>query len=308
MPETSSSLADAEVVVGPSVLLDERLQVLLGRCRARARAAESVGRLPAPRAARLVAVAFGSPAPSTRVRRPRPRTARRTAARASVRVAANGRTTTSQVRVSPSWSTSTPLAPDGRHLPLRFGDGAAQGEISPGRAILTRLLCGSPGAGCRNAPVSAAELEDLHPLVDEDARRRVAGQQHAVEVLGDVDLAARRRHPVSAIGDGSVRATRVEARGEPQRARQAPCARRSCSALSTTENSWPKPEMLSVRPSSRIARLVQRVVKAGEDPLLQRLVEVDEDVAAAHEIELRERRVAARGRAGRRRTGRAPSC
>ena len=50
--------------------------------------------------------------------------------------------------------------------------------------------------------------------------------------------------------------------------------------------------MLSRAAEEQEAGLVQAVVEGRQDPLLQRLVEVDEDVAAAHQIQLGERRVA----------------
>ena len=54
--------------------------------------------------------------------------------------------------------------------------------------------------------------------------------------------------------------------------------------------------------------LVQREVERGKHPLLQLLAEVDEDVAAAHEVKLREGRIGSRDRASRTRTVRARTC
>jgi len=45
-------------------------------------------------------------------------------------------------------------------------------------------------------------------------------------------------------------------------------------------------------PEEEEPRLVQGVVNAGEDSLLKRLAEVDQDVATAHQIHLREGRIA----------------
>ena len=80
-------------------------------------------------------------------------------------------------------------------------------------------------------------------------------------------------------------------RGEAQRAGSAVRAK-ILFALSTTENSWLKPGDVLGAAEQQKARLVQAVVKRRQHALLQRLIEVDEDVAAAHQVQLRERRIA----------------
>ena len=44
-----------------------------------------------------------------------------------------------------------------------------------------------PGRGPEIPPRVADELEDLHPLVDENARWRVSRQEQPIEVPGHVD-------------------------------------------------------------------------------------------------------------------------
>ena len=136
----------------------------------------------------------------------------------------------------------------------------------------------------------AAELEDLHLVVDQDARRGVAGQQHAVEVLGDVHPAANQR-PRVGLRERAFHPPWVEPGGESQRARKRGTREDLVRLVGDREQLGEPGDALGVA-EQQIAGLVQRVVKAGNDPLLQRLIEVDEDVATAHQIQLRERRIA----------------
>ena len=61
--------------------------------------------------------------------------------------------------------------------------------------------------------------------------------------------------------------------------------------LSIARKSGRYPEMFSARPRSEEPGFVQGVVKRLNDSLLQLLIEIDENIPAAHEIEPRERRV-----------------
>ena len=122
-----------------------------------------------------------------------------------------------------------PVPPDGRLSFFAWATVARSAASSPGRAILMTSLCGSPGRGLQERSGLAAELEDLHPLVDEDARRGVAGQQHAVEVLGDVHP-ARGPRPRVGLRDRPVHPTRRRTGARSAGCSEAPCARRSCSS------------------------------------------------------------------------------
>ena len=121
-----------------------------------------------------------------------------------------------------------PVPPDGRHVLLRLGDRRAQRGDQPGTRHLDEVALRVSGRRLQKRPGLAAELEDLHPLVDEDARRRVAGQQHAVEVLGDVDPAANLRPRVGLRGR-AFHPTRDRTGARIAACSAAPCARRSCS-------------------------------------------------------------------------------
>ena len=81
------------------------------------------------------------------------------------------------------------------------------------------------------------------------------------------------------------------ARGEPQRARSRRPREDLVRLVDDREQLAEAGDALGATEQQK-AGLVQRVVKRRDDPLLERLIEIDEDVAAAHEIQLRKRRVA----------------
>ena len=249
VPRDQLLVGRAEIVVRPPVLLDERLQILLRRHQL----------VLEPRKPPVLLRRLGRAA-SRRPSRPWARTLAVGRDRLfeqhdeerllHVRVAREREHHEVARPRQPVLVDLHPVPPDGRHVFLRLGDRRAQRGDQPGTRHLDDVALRVSGRRLQKRSGLAAELEDLHPLVDEDARRGVARQQHAVEVLGDVDPAANLR-PRVGLRDGAFHPTR-----DRTGARSAACSRSAVRAkilfaLSTTENSWAKPEMLSVWPSSR---------------------------------------------------------
>jgi hypothetical protein len=146
------------------------------------------------------------------------------------------------------------------------------------------------GRGLEIPPRVADKLQDLHPLIDENARRRVARQEQPIEVPGHVDVAHGRRRAGGGACSGGDR-MHLGPGSEVERAhRRGPdedlvvlvdrgeVLSEAGEALRAAKEKEPTPP--------------QRVVQGRKDPTLERQSEVDEYVPAGHEIELRERRVA----------------
>ena len=143
----------AEIVIGASVLLDESLQVLLGRSELVLQA-----RNPSVIFFRLLGHASSGggclrrPGAVTRVRE-RVLEQHDEQRLGQARIAAERKDEKVAPLREPVSVDLHPAAPDGRHPLFASATALRKAEISPGRAIMATSLRGAPGAICRNAPV-----------------------------------------------------------------------------------------------------------------------------------------------------------
>ena len=224
--ETSSSLADGELFVGAAVLLDQRLEVFLRRRPARAparRRAWASLLLRRPRG--LLTAAFprsvqGASSNSTTKRR----SSRRGAPRRGPRRCHTG-----------AWRhpapTCTPLAHRLGALLRACESATRSGASSPSRAILRRLCSRLSRRGLEVGAGVPAELEDLQPLVDDDARAARTGSRAGDRSLRRIEAGRRRARRQARPLAGFSASCRSSC--EAELAGAAPLARRSCCALST---------------------------------------------------------------------------
>src|SRR6266446_1682993 len=137
---------------------------------------------------------------------------------------------------------------------------------------------------------SPIELENFQLLVDDDARRDVAGNEQALDVLRHVETRPQESRRAAV---GRLLGARLDFQSgrKPDRA-VGSRAREDLGGLVHDGEELAEPRYAFAVPEEEEPRLVQGVVNAGEDSLLKRFAEVDQDVATAHQIHLREGRIA----------------
>ncbi len=155
------------------------------------------------------------------------------------------------------------------------------------------IVLRSSRRGPQVGPRLALDLQDLHPLVHNDSRRRMASREQSKSGRHDGPT-----QPIPVVARRIVRARRRRigpARLGPSRkvkraGHRGPREDLGSSVDRVEELLEPGDALRSAEEQE--ARLTQGIVERGDDPLLERGVEVDENVAAADEIDMRERGVA----------------
>ena len=147
----------------------------------------------------------------------------------------------------------------------------------------------SPGAGSRNAPGLAAELDDLQVGVDHHARRRIALEDGAAHLalehlLGRRSVAVAR--PAARQAGGRV----IDRERHRRRSRAVLLAVDAQLLVDQREQVALRADGLGLAEHQEAVRL-ERVVEHREQLPLQLRVQVDEDVAAEDQVEPRERRI-----------------
>ena len=145
--------------------------------------------------------------------------------------------------------------------------------------------------GCR----VAAELDDAVLGIDRDSRRRKLGQQGLVGLLTDAGVAFCRHEALCPRRGACAGRLLVAVDGPADRggrsATDEASLRKTLCFLSTVSNSCAAPADRLRAAEHQIALRHQAVVQAGDDAALQGGTEVDEQVAAAHQVEPGEGRI-----------------
>jgi hypothetical protein len=139
------------------------------------------------------------------------------------------------------------------------------------------------------------ELEDVEVRVDEDARRRVPRQQDPVRLALELDrlgagLAIRRYGGEDGSGRSSARARGRAAPGQQDAGRAPHLHVQLELAVLGLEELPARPHALR-RAEPEDALGLERIVQDRHDALLQRRLQVDQQVPAADQVHPRERRV-----------------
>ena len=155
-----------------------------------------------------------------------------------------------------------PFLADGGRALLRGGERRAERGDEAHARHLEQVVLRLPRRRLEVRAGPPPELEDVHPVVDDDAGRPVAGEEHAVGVRREVS-----RRAAGARSGPRRWATGAAAGSRPCAAGSAPpCARTTLFARSTGEKRRANPVMFSLRPEQEEAGLVQRVVERRDAP------------------------------------------
>jgi hypothetical protein len=153
-----------------------------------------------------------------------------------------------------------------------------------------------PRGRLQEGPRTAAELDDVEVLVDEDPWWREALEEDAVRLV----LGQPRAGPVLSAGGrgkGGRARRRIRMRGQAQRVFDRPLRVDLVLLVHEREEVGLRPDRLGV-PEHEVAAGPQGVVEHRDEPPLQGHVHVDEHVAAEDQVQLREGRVARQVLAG----------
>ena len=128
-----------------------------------------------------------------------------------------------------------------------------------------------------------AKLQDIEVFVDEHARRRVAREQDVVDIALDIERRAQKR------GLLPWQPPELAGRGKRQRRTHAGLAGVDpCLGVDRGEQRVEVADRLRA-PEQEEPILVEGIVDDRDHALLERRAKIDQEVPAAHEVELRER-------------------
>ena len=162
-----------------------------------------------------------------------------------------GTTTMSHACVHPSCVDLDARFRDRRLLLLGLGERHAQRREQPRARHLDEVDLRLARRRLQVRAGLAAELEDLQLVVDEDARRARSAPAAGDRGAWPRSIARRGGDGAGDRGPGRCRLRRPRCAGAKRSVLATAVRAKILCALSTGEKSWPNPEMLSVRPSSR---------------------------------------------------------